>query len=527
MRKTAVLIVLAMTVSCFASGVSSAQEKDSLVYLTVADAKASSFDKTPDWAPEPNPMAPVDSDMLTRWSSDYVEGDQWISFDLGESSVVSDVIVRWERAHATDYKILVSSDDTVWQEVYHDAAARGGATEARFTPVECRYVKILGLKKVNVDWGISIWEVEIYGPAQSNPHAAISMEAYLKKGNDTTNKEEAEKLVNSLAAPIIPIEEKTFQKGAIYTSWMADELALPASDISLAHIKESGFDSVAIMIPAYQKEIDSEEIFVNDSPDGDTPTIEALAQAVETCHRLGLRVQVKPHVDPRTSEARINIIPSEKWFDSYEKFVVTYARFAQDNKAELFSVGTELEATTFETWNGRWNRIIEKVREEYKGLLTYSANWTEYKEVPFWDKMDFVGIDAYFPLTDSDEPSLDELIKAWEAKADEIEEWLKEKNLTEKGVLFTEVGYPSARGASRQPWVAISDIEDQKAQADCFSAMFQVMTKRAWFKGYYIWQYFPQERWSPLGFTIKGKESEKIITEWLKKQGDNKKEVSK
>ena len=47
---------------------------EELVYLDVAAAEASSFDQTPDWAPEPEPMATVDGDMLTRWSSDYIEG---------------------------------------------------------------------------------------------------------------------------------------------------------------------------------------------------------------------------------------------------------------------------------------------------------------------------------------------------------------------------------------------------------------------------------------------------------------------
>ena len=58
-------------------------EGDELAYIEVVAAEASSFDQTPDWAPEPNPMAPVDGDMLTRWSSDYEAGEQWIYFDLG------------------------------------------------------------------------------------------------------------------------------------------------------------------------------------------------------------------------------------------------------------------------------------------------------------------------------------------------------------------------------------------------------------------------------------------------------------
>jgi hypothetical protein len=210
-------------------------------------------------------------------------------------------------------------------------------------------------------------------------------------------------------------------------------------------------------------------------------------------------------------------MPSEEWFDSFEEFTLRYARMAQKNNVEIFSIGTELEATTFEAWSHRWEQIIEKTKEVYDGLLTYSANWTEYQEVPFWDKMDFIGIDAYFPLADTSEPTLEDLKLAWEAVANDIEKWLDARGLSDKGVLLTEIGYPSADGAARQPWVAISHTEDQQEQADCLRATFEVLEKRPWFKGYYIWQYFPQERWSPLGFTVKGKQAEEVIKEHLKK----------
>jgi hypothetical protein len=390
--------------------------------------------------------------------------------------------------------------------------------EASFSPAKCRYVKILGLERVNDDWGISIWEVEIYGPKSHNPGATVTKKGYLGKGEEEGKKEEAENLLNEMASAVIPISKKEFQNGVVYTSWMAEELASPASDFMLAYLKKLGFDTIAIMVPAYQDDLDSEVVFTNDKPGGDTPTDEALKHAISSCHKLGLRVMLKPHVDPRTDEARINIMPSEAWFDSFEEFTLRYARMAQENNVEIFSVGTELEATTFEAWSHRWNRLIEKVRGVYGGLLTYSANWTEFKEVPFWDRMDFIGIDAYFPLANNNEPSLADLILAWEAMADDIEKWLGERGLTEKGILLTEIGYPSADGAARQPWVAISNVEDQQEQADCLQATFDVLTKRPWFKGYYIWQYFPQERWSPLGFTVKGKKSEEVLKELLKKK---------
>ncbi len=489
---------------------------DTLAYIKAVAAEASSFDQTPDWAPDPNPMNAYDGDMLTRWSSDYHEGPQWIYFDLGKESVVSNVIIRWERAYATDYKILASNDGESWKEVYHETAGNGGSDDISFAPVKCRYIKMLGLGRVNEDWGISVWETEIYGPGSHNPHAVKTKEEYLGAADDTNKRKEADEALEAIAQEPVALSVNPFQKGLVYTSWMGEEFLSPASDITLVYLKNAGYDSIAIMVPAYQDSIESKVVFTNDTSDGDTPTDEALKHVIASCRKIGLRVMVKPHVDPRTNEARINIMPSEEWFDSFEAFTLRYARLAAETGAEMFCIGTELEATTFEAWTHRWERLIDKVREVYKGTLTYAANWTEYKEVPFWNKLDFVGIDAYFPLSGSEDPSQEDLISAWERIADEIGAWRESMKLTDKGVVLTEIGYPSARGAAIQPWAAISATEDQKAQAESLNAVFTVLSKRPWFQGYYVWQYFPQERWSPLGFTVKGKQAEGIMTKWLK-----------
>jgi hypothetical protein len=488
-----------------------------LVYLEVEDAEASSFDQTPDWAPEPDPMATVDSDMVTRWSSDYVAGPQWIYYDLGEEKVVSGAIIRWERAYASKYDIQASPDAENWQNIIEVTDATGGVMEHEFEPVRTRYIRIYGVERANEDWGISIWETELYGPASENPSDTVTMADYLEKGVDENEVKEAGRMVEELASPVVPFSEKPFQKGVVYTSWMANELSKPASDMTLAYLKKTGYDTVAVMVPAYQQELHSTEIFTNDMKGGDTPTDEALKHCVETCHKLGMRVMIKPHVDPRTDEARINIIPSEAWFDSYEKFIVRYARLAEETGAEMFSVGTELEATTFSAWAARWGQVIDAIEAVYTGDLTYSANWTEYKEVPFWDRMDYIGLDAYFPLASVKDPTPEQLVSAWNKIADEIAEWRTEKGLEDRDVILTEIGYPSADGAAIQPWAPISSVEDQQEQADCLRAVFEALSGRDWFKGFYIWQYFPQDRWSPLGFTVKGKKAEEVIKEWLQK----------
>jgi hypothetical protein len=47
-----------------------------------------------------------------------------------------------------------------------------------------------------------------------------------------------------------------------------------------------------------------------------------------------------------------------------------------------------------------WRRVIAAVRGVTSARLTYAANFDAYQRVAFWDALDAIGIQAYFPLTD-------------------------------------------------------------------------------------------------------------------------------
>ncbi len=163
---------------------------------------------------------------------------------------------------------------------------------------------------------------------------------------------------------------------------------------------------------------------------------------------------------------------------------------------------------------------IKEIKNNYSGALVYCANWNEYETVGFWDEMDFIGIDAYFPLTAKKDPTKEELIVAWKSNATSIENWIKKDKIT-KPVIFGEIGYCSADGTNIQPWSTLSGLSekfiDQQEQADALDAMLTACSSFPWFKGFYLWSYFPQERWSPLGYNIRGKKAEEIFSAWLKK----------
>lgn len=488
-----------------------------LVYLKIEAVTPSSFDTTADWAPLPNAKATIDGDLLTRWSSNYTD-NQWLSFDFGSLKVLSKVIIFWEAAYAVDYDILASEDNQNWQPLVSLKAQHGGIESIEFAPIKTRYVKILGLKRFNPQWGISIWETVFLGPGKDNLQDKPLAEVYPQladklAGKEATAVEESEKPVASPGA----LAAGEFEKGVVYTSWGRNELGTEASDNTLEYLKNIGVRHLGIMVIWVQATVEEKDI---SSDPKDTPDDSAIIHAINKAHSLGMKIMLKPHVDVKTGQWRGDIIPSGDWFASYKNYLVHYARIASLYNVELFSIGTELVNTTTANWQGEWENIIKEIRGVFAGPLVYGANWNEYKTVGFWDKLDFVGIDAYFPLTAKKDPTREELLAAWKGHALEIDKWLKENKIN-KPVIFAEIGYCSADGANIEPWSVLSNLSekyiDQQEQADCLGAMLVVCSHYSWFKGLYWWNYFPQERWSPLGYTIRGKKAEEVLSEWLKK----------
>lgn len=512
LKEIRVLFILVTLLALFKVFLKVAAAED-VVYLKPVNAVASSFDTTADWAPLPDAMSACDGDLFTRWSSAYKDGES-IFFDIGSPKTFNKIIIRWEAAFSSDYDILTSNDGQRWNTILSQVGQDGGIDEFQFEAVKARYVKILNVKRKNPEWGSSIWEFEIYGPASANPGDLPLEKVYPERSEAKKDVKKIEEVVPSPG----PITLNEFQKGVVYTSWKTGELSSKSSDLTLIHLYDIGVREISIMISYYQDDVDSQIIY--GSIGEDTVSNDDLAHCINMAHALGMKAMLKPHVDPRSGEWRGDIIPSEEWFKSYKDYILRYAKLAESYNVEMYCIGTELPNASMKRWDSQWRDLARKVKEVYSGKITYCANWDEYKGVSFWDAMDFVGIDAYFPLTDSKNPSRDELIAAWERYAQQIDEWRKEQNITQP-LIFGEIGYSSADGTNKYPWKVLSGLggenEDQMEQAECFDAMLTVMTKRPYFKGIYLWNYFPKEVYSPLGFTLRGKIAENTIKKWFKK----------
>ncbi|MCW4016664.1 MAG: hypothetical protein NWF06_09870 [Candidatus Bathyarchaeota archaeon] len=315
-----------------------------------------------------------------------------------------------------------------------------------------------------------------------------------------------------------PNEAAIFQKGMSYTAWSSDAFSYSEADESLELLMQTNTEWVAICFSWFQSSTTSYDIHLDASS---SPTTESVKHAITAAHSLGLKVMLKPMVEATERKESLSypvwrgeIQPSDEWFESYSSFINFFAEFAEENNVELFCVGCEYKQTTGET--EQWENVIQGVREHYPGPITYAADWTNYQNIEWWDSLDYVGIDAYFPLTllDSD-PTFEELKTVWINHADEIEAWLATVN---KPVIFTEIGYRSGDGTSMAPSNYWTDMAvDVQEQNDCYEAAFQTLWTRSWFSGFYWWTWTTKPAEGGLddsGHVPQNKPTQDVIASW-------------
>ena len=204
--------------------------------------------------------------------------------------------------------------------------------------------------------------------------------------------------------------------------------------------------------------------------------------------------------------------------ETYSKYILDFAQVAQDSNTEIFCIGTELEKFV-EQRPEYWHKLIQEVRAIYKGKLTYAANWNEYLKTPFWDQLDYIGIDAYFPVSDSKTPTVEECLKGWVKHKESIKQFADKY---EKPILFTEFGYRSVDYAGKAPWT-VDRIEEKvnlEAQVNTTKALFETFWKEDWFAGGFVWKWFINH--DKVGglennrFTPQNKPAETVIKEHYK-----------
>ena len=254
---------------------------------------------------------------------------------------------------------------------------------------------------------------------------------------------------------------------------------------------------------------------------------EGVVETIRNAKEHNLKIMLKPQIWMSGSWIGDFELHSEKewsaWEESYTDYIMLYARIAAEYDVDMICIGTEFKKA-MKANSEYWYELIAEIRTVYDGPLTYSSNWDEYMDVPIWDKLDYIGISAYFPLTDQLNPSHKELQKKWAPTIRALETFSKKKK---KKIIFTEFGYLSLDRCAGQTWVLEKERdkhnENQEAQADALHCLFESFWEKEFWAGGFLWKWYPEISERRKGFHNKdyspqGKIAEKTLANWYDKK---------
>ncbi len=299
--------------------------------------------------------------------------------------------------------------------------------------------------------------------------------------------------------------------------------AIEANQSHVEPVVNVNANFAAIMPFGFIKNLEHPDIVHNTDRQWFGETRAGAKQYIEELRKQNIKIMIKPQIWVWRGEFTGNIMMTSEddWKaleDSYTDFIIEYVELAEETKAELFCIGTELEL--FVKYRPEyWTKLIAKIKSLYKGKLTYAANWDEFRRTPFWDELDYIGVDAYFPVSDEKTPTFETCLIGWKTHKPVIEEMTREYK---KPILFTEYGYRSVDYAGREPWVSDHTMTDVnlEAQVNTTKALYETFWKEDWFAGGFIWKWFIE--YDKVGgkddpmFTPQNKPVEEIIRTYYK-----------
>jgi len=219
-----------------------------------------------------------------------------------------------------------------------------------------------------------------------------------------------------------------------------------------------------------------------------------ITRPIAEAHARGIKVMVKPHLAYWGGQfawrGEIQFTDDAHWrrfFQDYEAWIAALVAVAHD--ADAFAVGTELDKTAHRP---EWSSVIATARG-FSGPLTYAANWDQYHQVPFWEDLDVIGIQAYFPLAEDPGvvPSSAELEDRWGEVMGDIR---RVHTATGKPVVFTELGYSRSTRALHEPWSAeVGGAGAEELQKVGLHAALTAIDREPMVTGAFLWKWFPGE----------------------------------
>jgi hypothetical protein len=340
---------------------------------------------------------------------------------LGAPFVVGDHPVRWEAGSVMPRIVLDGSGTGTTK---HQGTSRGTATSSPHPSAETL--------AVTKPWkpGMPQWGVQIYWEEEKNRRSDVFIEDQARK--------QAKYLIG-LGANSVSLSFPFFTGGL-------------TSDVTSAGAK--------------------------------TPSPERLGRVLKVFEDAGFRTTVRPVMDEASLNPptgwRGSIAPASRsaWFRSYRTFLTPYLKVADEEKADSFVIGTELNSMEGDPG---WDALVTFAEKTFSGDVGYDANWDQYVTSRINMPVNHLGIDAYFPVKVPDTAPVDRLVRGWD-------EWLDKKSTGDlPHITLSEAGIGAMKGAYHAPGDFYSrHAVNTQVQANWYSAVCKVVQQRH-MSGVYWW----------------------------------------
>lgn len=283
-------------------------------------------------------------------------------------------------------------------------------------------------------------------------------------------------------------------------------------------IKEVNAEWVALVPYAYTR-LNEAKVSHNLSWQWWGETEKGIRESIKLAKENGLKIMLKPQVYvPGSWIGELDFKNDQDWKHweiEYMAYLMTYVNLAIEMNVDMICIGTELRRSVAQRPEF-WNTLIVEIKKIYAGKLCYSANWDSYAQIPFWENLDYVGISAYFPLSESATPAKVELLKEWKGINNDLEKFYQK---IKKPILFTEYGYLSVDGCAGKTWELEKKIRqlkiNKKAQATSIDALLSHFQNQSWWAGGFLWKWFPHgeghEGYPAKDYTPQNKLAQKVL----------------
>ena len=253
------------------------------------------------------------------------------------------------------------------------------------------------------------------------------------------------------------------------------------ANLDMNYIVGLNANSVSIDFPFYMKNGKASVVFAGNN----TPTISQLGVIINAALKRGLRVTIRPLLDEADLGVgfwRGNIQPTnvKSWFNSYQQFLIPYAKLAQNYKVSTFIIGAELNSLVK---NARWSTLVNNISQKYSYQIGYSDNWDTFHAGIQPSSISRIGVDSYFPVAVSSTATIQQLTNAWNKWWNTLP-----KNINISKTVIDEVGIAAQNGAYKEPYVLsiAGKPLNSKIQVNWFTAACNTVLKYH-LAGIYFW----------------------------------------